>query len=126
MWFNIESCVCEQIKEEKKPPPAVTAAAAAPPPPPLSGGFLKQLVRETEKEMRHKEPEVKEEKAVRSQNSQNAPLKTDFTVFTFSSWNLSLKIIIFLYVRTFLSFKTMIYTNVSDFFGYFSKIINYI
>ncbi|KAI7793466.1 putative unconventional myosin-XVIIIb, partial [Triplophysa rosa] len=56
----------EQKGEEKKPPPA--AAAAAPPPPPLSavpGGFLKQLVRETEKEMRHKEPEVKEEKAPR-------------------------------------------------------------
>ncbi|KAK6316196.1 hypothetical protein J4Q44_G00137200 [Coregonus suidteri] len=36
------------------------------PPPPLSalpGGFLKQLVRETEKETKLKEPEVKEEKA---------------------------------------------------------------
>ncbi|KAL1266200.1 hypothetical protein QQF64_001875 [Cirrhinus molitorella] len=55
--------ICEQIKEEKKPP---AAAAAAQPPPPLSavpGGFLKQLVRETEKETRHKEPELKEEKA---------------------------------------------------------------
>ncbi|KAF4108561.1 unconventional myosin-XVIIIb-like isoform X3 [Onychostoma macrolepis] len=59
--------ICEQqIKEEKKPPAA--AAAAAQPPPPLSavpGGFLKQLVRETEKETRHKEPELKEEKTPR-------------------------------------------------------------
>lgn len=41
--------------------------AAAVPPAPLSalpGGFLKQLVRETEKETKHKEPEVKEEKPV--------------------------------------------------------------
>ncbi|XP_051973250.1 unconventional myosin-XVIIIb-like isoform X1 [Xyrauchen texanus] len=56
-----------KIKEEKKPP-AAAAAAAAPPPPPLSavpGGFLKQLVRETEKETRHKEPDLKEEKAPR-------------------------------------------------------------
>ncbi|KAJ8339533.1 hypothetical protein SKAU_G00363190 [Synaphobranchus kaupii] len=48
------------IKEEKKPP--------SPPdlPPPISavpGGYLKQLVRETEKEKRQKEPEVKEERA---------------------------------------------------------------
>uniref|UniRef100_A0A672RB50 Unconventional myosin-XVIIIb-like n=1 Tax=Sinocyclocheilus grahami TaxID=75366 RepID=A0A672RB50_SINGR len=57
--------ICEQIKEEKKPP---AAAAATQPPPPLSavpGGFLKQLVRETEKETRHKEPELKEEKTPR-------------------------------------------------------------
>ncbi|XP_017549245.1 unconventional myosin-XVIIIb isoform X1 [Pygocentrus nattereri] len=50
----------QKIKEEKKP------AAATQPPPPLSavpGGFLKQLVRETEKETRQKEPELKEEKA---------------------------------------------------------------
>uniref|UniRef100_A0A8C1NEU0 Myosin XVIIIB n=1 Tax=Cyprinus carpio TaxID=7962 RepID=A0A8C1NEU0_CYPCA len=50
-------------KEEKKSP-----VPAAQPPPPLSavpGGFLKQLVRETEKETRHKEPELKEEKAPR-------------------------------------------------------------
>ncbi|XP_049325011.1 unconventional myosin-XVIIIb-like [Astyanax mexicanus] len=49
-----------QIKEEKKPAPATQ------PPPPLSavpGGFLKQLVRETEKETRHRELELKEEKA---------------------------------------------------------------
>lgn len=61
--------ICEQIKEEKKPPAAATTAAQPPPPPPLSavpGGFLKQLVRETEKETRHKEPELKEEKTVRS------------------------------------------------------------
>lgn len=51
-----------QIKDEKKP------AVAAQAPPPLSvvpGGFLKQLVRETEKETKLKEPEFKEEKAVR-------------------------------------------------------------
>lgn len=42
--------------------------ATAVPPPPLSalpGGFLKQLVRDSEKETKHKEPEVKEEKQVR-------------------------------------------------------------
>ncbi|KAG7234239.1 hypothetical protein INR49_005478 [Caranx melampygus] len=53
------------IKEENNK--EVTAAV---PPPPLSalpGGFLKQLVRETEKETKHKEPEVKEEKAVTKQ-----------------------------------------------------------
>ncbi|XP_072228607.1 LOW QUALITY PROTEIN: unconventional myosin-XVIIIb-like [Leuresthes tenuis] len=47
------------IKEENKP------VAATVPPPPLSvlpGGFLKQLVRETEKEIKPKEPEVKEER----------------------------------------------------------------
>lgn len=52
---------CVQIKNEKKPLPATQ------PPPPLSvvpGGFLKQLVRETEKETRLKEPELKEEKTV--------------------------------------------------------------
>uniref|UniRef100_A0A3B3XIC3 Myosin motor domain-containing protein n=1 Tax=Poecilia mexicana TaxID=48701 RepID=A0A3B3XIC3_9TELE len=45
------------IKEENKP------AAATIPPPPLSvlpGGILKQLVRDSEKETKHKEPEVKE------------------------------------------------------------------
>ncbi|XP_066507177.1 unconventional myosin-XVIIIb-like [Hoplias malabaricus] len=49
----------ESIKEEKKP-----AAVTQPPPPPsgVPGGFLKQLVRETEKETREKEPELKEEK----------------------------------------------------------------
>ncbi|KAK3521819.1 hypothetical protein QTP70_018550 [Hemibagrus guttatus] len=49
-----------KIKDEKKLPPATQ------PPPPLSvvpGGFLKQLVRETEKETKQKEPELKEEKA---------------------------------------------------------------
>ncbi|XP_058473212.1 unconventional myosin-XVIIIb-like [Solea solea] len=52
----------QKIKEEKKP----VAEAVAPPPPPLSavpGGFLKQLVRESEKETKHKEPEVKEDRA---------------------------------------------------------------
>ncbi|CAB1332540.1 unnamed protein product [Coregonus sp. 'balchen'] len=46
------------IKEKKEEPTS--------PPPPLSalpGGFLKQLVRETEKETKQKEPEAKEEKA---------------------------------------------------------------
>lgn len=50
-----------QIKEEKTP------VAAAVPPPPLSslpGGFLKQLVRESEKETKHKEPEARDERAV--------------------------------------------------------------
>ncbi|XP_047660634.1 unconventional myosin-XVIIIb isoform X3 [Tachysurus fulvidraco] len=50
----------QKIKDEKKLP------AATQPPPPLSvipGGFLKQLVRETEKETKQKEPELKEEKA---------------------------------------------------------------
>ncbi|XP_028456905.1 unconventional myosin-XVIIIb isoform X1 [Perca flavescens] len=49
----------QKIKEEKTP------VAAAVPPPPLStlpGGFLKQLVRETEKETKQKEPETKEER----------------------------------------------------------------
>uniref|UniRef100_A0A3B4WTY5 Unconventional myosin-XVIIIb-like n=1 Tax=Seriola lalandi dorsalis TaxID=1841481 RepID=A0A3B4WTY5_SERLL len=49
------------IKEENNK--EVTAAV---PPPPLSalpGGFLKQLVRDSEKETKHKEPDVKEEKA---------------------------------------------------------------
>uniref|UniRef100_A0A8C4DC35 Myosin motor domain-containing protein n=1 Tax=Dicentrarchus labrax TaxID=13489 RepID=A0A8C4DC35_DICLA len=51
----------QQIKEEKTP------VATAEPPPPLSalpGGFLKQLVRETEKETKQKEPEVKDERQV--------------------------------------------------------------
>lgn len=50
-----------QIKEEKTP------VDAAVPPPPLSalpGGFLKQLVRDSEKETKQKEPEAKVEKAV--------------------------------------------------------------
>lgn len=52
-----------QIKEEK----TLVAAAAEPPPPPLSalpGGFLKQLVRDSEKETKQKEPEVKDERPV--------------------------------------------------------------
>ncbi|XP_062339963.1 unconventional myosin-XVIIIb-like isoform X1 [Osmerus eperlanus] len=50
----------QKIKEEKKP-----VAAAVPPPPvtAVPGGFLRQLVRETEKETKLKEPEAKEEKA---------------------------------------------------------------
>lgn len=50
-----------QIKEENK------QVATAEPPPPLSalpGGFLKQLVRETEKEIKPKEPEAKDERPV--------------------------------------------------------------
>ena len=46
--------------------------AAAVPPPPLSalpGGFLKQLVRDSEKETKQKEPEVKEEKPVSGSSS---------------------------------------------------------
>ncbi|KAK2818618.1 hypothetical protein Q5P01_024179 [Channa striata] len=57
-----------RIKEENKP------VATAVPPPPLSalpGGFLKQLVRETEKETKHKEPDVKEEKAQPSKLNNN-------------------------------------------------------
>ncbi|KAM9455976.1 unconventional myosin-XVIIIb [Clarias gariepinus] len=57
----------QKIKDEKKPPPTPQ------PPPPLSvlpGGFLKQLVRETEKETKEKEPELKEEK-VPSKLSEN-------------------------------------------------------
>ncbi|XP_054613332.1 unconventional myosin-XVIIIb-like isoform X2 [Dunckerocampus dactyliophorus] len=49
----------QKIKEENQP------VVAAVPPPPLSalpGGFLKQLVRDSEKETKQKEPEVKEEK----------------------------------------------------------------
>ncbi|TKS85080.1 Unconventional myosin-XVIIIb [Collichthys lucidus] len=45
-----------EIKEEKTP------VAAAVPPPPLPGGFLKQLVRDSEKETKQKEPDVKDEK----------------------------------------------------------------
>ena len=41
------------------------AAAVSPPPVTVPGGFLRQLVRETEKETKQKEPEAKEEKAVR-------------------------------------------------------------
>nr|XP_046231592.1 unconventional myosin-XVIIIb-like isoform X2 [Scatophagus argus] len=50
----------QKIKEENKP-----VVAAVPPPPPLSalpGGFLKQLVRDSEKETKQKEPEVKEDR----------------------------------------------------------------
>ncbi|XP_053728507.1 unconventional myosin-XVIIIb-like isoform X2 [Synchiropus splendidus] len=53
LWEN-------KIKEEKTPAPPVVA-----PPPPLSalpGGFLKQLVRDSEKVTKQKEPEVKVEK----------------------------------------------------------------
>ncbi|XP_077479786.1 unconventional myosin-XVIIIb [Stigmatopora argus] len=52
----------KKIQEENHP------VAALVPPPPLStvpGGFLKQLVRDSEKETRQKEPDVKEEKPPR-------------------------------------------------------------
>ena len=52
-----------QIVEENKPP-----SAAQPPVSAVPGGFLKQLVRETEKENRQKEPEIKEERVVREGN----------------------------------------------------------
>lgn len=67
-WFAVSLPLCPtnsitpQIKEEKQP-----VATAVAPPPALSavpGGFLKQLVRDSEKETKHKEPEVKEEKPV--------------------------------------------------------------
>lgn len=61
-WFSFfHPLMKPQIKEEKTP------VATAVPPPPLSalpGGFLKQLVRDSEKETKQKEPEVKEEKQV--------------------------------------------------------------
>ncbi|KAJ8400053.1 hypothetical protein AAFF_G00400920 [Aldrovandia affinis] len=47
-----------QIKEEKKPPSASVQSPLSAVP----GGFLRQLVRETEKETRQKEPEIKEER----------------------------------------------------------------
>ncbi|XP_053542662.1 unconventional myosin-XVIIIb isoform X2 [Ictalurus punctatus] len=59
LWLPSRKLSPKYIKNEKKPLPATQ------PPPPLSvvpGGFLKQLVRETEKETRLKEPELKEEK----------------------------------------------------------------
>lgn len=54
----IHQSIQPQIKEENKP------VATTVPPPPLSalpGGFLKQLVRQTEKETKEKEPESKGE-----------------------------------------------------------------
>uniref|UniRef100_A0A8C6MID4 Myosin motor domain-containing protein n=1 Tax=Nothobranchius furzeri TaxID=105023 RepID=A0A8C6MID4_NOTFU len=48
------------IKEENKP---VAAVASPPPLSALPGGLLKQLVRSSEKETKHKEPEIKEERA---------------------------------------------------------------
>lgn len=44
----------KKIKEEKTP-----VAAVVPPAPAVPGGFLKQLVRDSEKETKHKEPEAK-------------------------------------------------------------------
>ncbi|CAB1318762.1 unnamed protein product, partial [Coregonus sp. 'balchen'] len=52
MWH--EAFIKEKKEEPTSPPPPLSA---------LPGGFLKQLVRETEKETKLKEPEVKEEKA---------------------------------------------------------------
>ncbi|XP_012670727.1 unconventional myosin-XVIIIb isoform X2 [Clupea harengus] len=48
----------EKIKEKNEPVPA----QLPPPPSVVPGGFLKQLVRETEKEHKQKEPESKEER----------------------------------------------------------------
>nr|XP_054592877.1 unconventional myosin-XVIIIb isoform X2 [Nothobranchius furzeri] len=50
----------QKIKEENKP---VAAVASPPPLSALPGGLLKQLVRSSEKETKHKEPEIKEERA---------------------------------------------------------------
>lgn len=50
-----------QIKEENKP---IVTTVPHPPLSVLPGGFLKQLVRDSEKETKHKEPEVKEERPV--------------------------------------------------------------
>ncbi|XP_013876026.1 unconventional myosin-XVIIIb isoform X2 [Austrofundulus limnaeus] len=50
----------QKIKEEKKP---VAVTVPAQPLSVLPGGFLKQLVRDSEKETKHKEPDVKEERA---------------------------------------------------------------
>uniref|UniRef100_A0A3Q2V6K9 Myosin XVIIIB n=1 Tax=Haplochromis burtoni TaxID=8153 RepID=A0A3Q2V6K9_HAPBU len=47
------------IKEENKP---IVTTVPHPPLSVLPGGFLKQLVRDSEKETKHKEPEVKEER----------------------------------------------------------------
>ncbi|XP_057675064.1 unconventional myosin-XVIIIb-like isoform X1 [Corythoichthys intestinalis] len=58
----------KKIQEENHP------VAALVPPPPLStvpGGFLKQLVRDSEKETRQKEPDIKEEKTQPSKLSDN-------------------------------------------------------
>lgn len=64
----LPASVKPQIKEEKK-----TVVAAVPPPPlsALPGGFLKQLVRDSEKETKHKEPDIKEEKPVSVSASMN-------------------------------------------------------
>ncbi|XP_026028449.1 unconventional myosin-XVIIIb isoform X2 [Astatotilapia calliptera] len=49
----------KKIKEENKP---IVTTVPHPPLSVLPGGFLKQLVRDSEKETKHKEPEVKEER----------------------------------------------------------------
>ncbi|XP_016537207.1 unconventional myosin-XVIIIb [Poecilia formosa] len=67
----------QKIKEENKP------AAATIPPPPLSvlpGGILKQLVRDSEKETKHKEPEVKEVKDERTPHKLSDNLVQQFLV----------------------------------------------
>ncbi|XP_044000663.1 unconventional myosin-XVIIIb-like isoform X1 [Gambusia affinis] len=67
----------QKIKEENKP------AAATIPPPPLSvlpGGILKQLVRDSEKETKHKEPEVKEVKEERTPHKLSDNLVQQFLV----------------------------------------------
>ncbi|KAM3600297.1 uncharacterized protein V6R79_021043 [Siganus canaliculatus] len=63
-----------KLWEKKESSEKTPVAAAVPPPPPLSalpGGFLKQLVRDSEKETKQKEPEVKEERPQPSKLSDN-------------------------------------------------------
>ncbi|XP_069369358.1 unconventional myosin-XVIIIb isoform X2 [Paralichthys olivaceus] len=50
----------QKIKEENQP---VATATPSPPLSALPGGFLKQLVRDSEKETKYKEPEVKDDRA---------------------------------------------------------------
>ncbi|XP_047229414.1 unconventional myosin-XVIIIb-like isoform X1 [Girardinichthys multiradiatus] len=67
----------QKIKEENKP------VATTIPPPPLSvlpGGIIKQLVRDSEKETKHKEPEVKEVKEERTPNKLSDNLVQQFLV----------------------------------------------
>ncbi|MGH0175090.1 UNVERIFIED_CONTAM: hypothetical protein FKN15_069555 [Acipenser sinensis] len=67
---GVRETVLKIKEEDKAPSPPV-------PPPPLSvvpGGFIKQLVRETEKEAKKKEPEIKEEKPQPSKLSDNLVL----------------------------------------------------
>ncbi|TRY84420.1 hypothetical protein DNTS_032448, partial [Danionella cerebrum] len=68
------ACVC-QIKEEKFPLDASaqnqTSASGSTVASAVPGGFLKQLVRETEKETKHREPETRDTERVPSKLSDN-------------------------------------------------------